>query len=673
MACFFFFADQINLRIYGDNIIECLRVIDLLSSNTLDHLDFKIDFNNLSSMRATNSDHKIQIDMFPGFGKSDKKRWKESIIEKFQNSKDLLDETPDAFITKIDGDQETVLLAIEFCSALQAGNQAWQRSGRAYSVGKVGVPYLYIVEFTKYELNPETRERKSLRLPNLAVPLSYNAFSSHMKNPVMEAYFRAEEFNPDDPKFKGKDFESIFSEEEVANYIYSVCFGKPTAEYTEQLLAKNQKMVENLAPTEANDSITQEDLEEIDYEGLVPFITKYCNFHAKKKIEEKSSSSEELARLNDYLGDYSDAVFTPDLPFCLLNKKTIPGFVSLLLKDYKLDSKIATKLLAYDSIVVTLIKGFKPRGDDNRPDRGIMPLVRMIFGEEMPIVTVLYGPILSSSYALLNSAPDALAEKNGLWKTIINLSDYLLIDSPIISRVGEEVDYIKSIQETNREANHTVDFELTFPKLNVSPVSLREDDVDDLILTTFKYHCYNAFSGLCNPPGGDWSSMSLKKNGIEYRWLSLPRVSEDKYKRPDHIIQFVKENILLIIESKDYRDNLEQSIGPRLCGYVEWLMQFVPNVESNEGKWKRAVNQVSAKDYRFITAGAFIGNEGDDELAYLVSANTDLLFNFVPGKDGWSIEISYKDSTALQEVISQIIVAFKEMAIIKNVSTKKIA
>ena len=424
-------------------------------------------------------------------------------------------------------------------------------------------------------------------------------------------------------------------------------------------------MIRNLAPAVSSNSITQNQLVNLSsYDNLIKFIEDYCDFHGQKKIEEKSSSSDELQKLNSYLGANSNGIFSSDLPFCLLGEKALPGFLRILSKDYHVNDAFVKKIKENNSLVVVLIKGFKPRGDDNRPDRGILPLVRMTFGEETPVMTVVYGPIISSSYALFTSDPDALAQKNGLWKTIIYLSDYLLIDSPIITKVGQQVKYVKEARLTNRNWRESIDFPLTFPKLDVSPLSLREDDVDDLILTAFKYHSTNTFSGLCNPPGGDWSGMSVMKNGNEYRWLSLPRVSEDNYKRPDHIIQFINNNILLIIESKDYGTNLECGIGPRLSGYVRWLMQFVPSVKKADKEWKIATNKISARDYIFLTAGAFIGTSTGEQKVTLKQADTDLIFSFVPSGDEWSVDITYRSNEITDKIILEIKSSFEKLKIV---------
>ncbi len=129
------------------------------------------------------------------------------------------DETPDAIISRIEGQNERILLGIEFCSALQAGNQAWQRSARAFSTGRSGCPYLYVVDFVKYELDNKTRKRKNLRFPNPVVPYSYVNYSKNTKNFVAQLYIKSEEFDRyRDSNIKDFD-ENDFGSDELGIYM----------------------------------------------------------------------------------------------------------------------------------------------------------------------------------------------------------------------------------------------------------------------------------------------------------------------------------------------------------------------------------------------------------------------------------------------------------------------
>lgn len=196
-------------RVYGDNIIECIMVIDLIKTNTIAKVNLELSFLSASSVvaKGTIDGKATEIVLVPGFDKSTKQRWKENILDSLKDNGGLLDETPDAFISRVsETDKESFICTIEFCSALQAGNQAWQRSGRAYSVGKTMIPYFYIIEYTKYELDSKTRERKTLRDPNAIVPFSYLSYSKNINNPVFQTFFQSEEFDEKDDHLKGTDF-----------------------------------------------------------------------------------------------------------------------------------------------------------------------------------------------------------------------------------------------------------------------------------------------------------------------------------------------------------------------------------------------------------------------------------------------------------------------------------
>lgn len=162
-----------EFHIHGDNVIECERMIEYIEKG-LNGAHVTYSFASPACPQVTMSfprddtNQSVKFLLYPGFNKTNGSRWKSDIYEPLKKNGSILDETPDALITRINnsGDEE-VLVAIEFCSALQAGNQAWQRSGRAFSTSRSGCPYLYIVDFVKYELDKQTRQRKALRFPIL--------------------------------------------------------------------------------------------------------------------------------------------------------------------------------------------------------------------------------------------------------------------------------------------------------------------------------------------------------------------------------------------------------------------------------------------------------------------------------------------------------------------------
>lgn len=660
-----------DFRIYGDNIIECFRIINLLRKSDSFSSDYKIIYENTSTviilLNIKDSENIIKIELIPGFDKSNKKRWTDNILDVLKSSGGDLDETADAILTGIDKKgQENILCIIEFCSALQAGNQAWQRSGRAYSIGKTDIPYLYIVDFTRYELDSKTRKRKNLRFPNAVVPYSYITYTSLIKTPVLQSYFRSEEFEDDDRIFKDVDFSTIFSESDVSQYLSSLMLDKETNDIISKLKKKNLEMVYFLANLQ-NDksSLNRNKIKELDPNDLYNSLIKVSDIGFKKIIAEKSVTGK-IKELNDLASKYSIGVFSSSLPFGIIPKKNISAFTTELNTMYGFATN---KLENCDGLIVTFMKGFKPAGDDNRPDRGILPLIRMLFGEKVSVLTILYGPIIGTNYSLLKSDQKELANRNGLWQTIIYMSDFLIIDSPIIKHKtlhsAQELLDLKHNKFLQREIK--ID---KFKKLDITPIGFREDDVDTVLYTLFTNNFDNAFVGLCNPPGGDWSGFSIINDLVEYRWLSLPRVSISGYKRPDHVIEFFTETkpILLIIESKDRHNDLESNIGPRLEGYIKWLLNYTPNVENKGEAWELSKKKVNSSDYIMISCGSFIDAADNNHLDMLKTSNCDMIISFQPNiYKEWNITIYHNNKDETVYVANQIVKRFQEATIIKNI------
>ena len=91
-------------------------------------------------MTLEGDDAPLRLTLYPGFG-----RWNHDILKLIRRRGGTLREAADMIITGVADDNETPLLVIEYCGALPAGNQAWQRSGRAYSFGKARVATRYNV------------------------------------------------------------------------------------------------------------------------------------------------------------------------------------------------------------------------------------------------------------------------------------------------------------------------------------------------------------------------------------------------------------------------------------------------------------------------------------------------------------------------------------------------
>ncbi len=531
-----------SIRLHGDNIVECERIVDLIISRLLPRkivrgfASLACPFVEIESV-IDKETQKIRFEMFPGFNKNTSDRWKTNILQLLKQSGSFLDETPDVILTKVVEKNEVILVAIEFCSALQAGNQAWQRSGRAYSIGRTTVPYIYIVDFVKYELNTANRKRKNLRFPNPAIPYSYISYSKLTGNIIIQAYFKAEEFQSDfDNKIKNFDH-TIFSEKEVADFVIYKILGKNTTKVERVLLEKNLRMVKFLSTaTKDKTNFTSKEWETQYSSGdnIIDYSKSVGRFNFSKKIAEKSKTGliDEFSKI---VKKYSKGFASSDLPFGIISKEDRLSFVKEIHSLYDIeDAQMIKDFTSEKDLVICMLKGFKPRGDDNRPDRGALPLIAMLAGENTEILTFIYGPIIKSNLKYIDNDLVKLARRNGLWKTFAGLSDYIIIDSPVI---GDTSNVIRVINNKLVKQDHLKRIP-AFDKLYIdnTPNQYQENDVDTVIHSLFKHILPQCFEGMCNPPGGDWSGMSIISENCEYRWLSLPRVSSDG-KRPDHVLQ----------------------------------------------------------------------------------------------------------------------------------------
>jgi len=137
---------------------------------------------------------------------------------------------------------------------------------------------------------------------------------------------------------------------------------------------------------------------------------------------------------------------------------------------------------------------------------------------------------------------------------------------------------------------------------------------------------------MCNPPGGDWSGLSVKdfKKDVEYMWTSLPRVSKTEGKRPDHVIQYSKDentNVFFSIESKDNYNSFSNNLGPRLNRYTNDLLSSFPTAIKTKGKeWGLAINDNKLdQKMAFISIGAFVYKNQKELESVLTRGKFDLV------------------------------------------------
>ena len=660
-------------RIHGDNIVECERVVKLILAET-DPTSVEISLMSPSTIvynicfNYLGNHFQWQLELLPGFNKSNRRRWEANIFTSLKNSGSFLDETPDAIVTYIENDLETILYAIEFCSALQAGNQAWQRSGRAFSIGRTGCPYLYIVDFVKYELNSYTRVRKALRFPNPTVPYSYISFSRESGNFVAQIYIRSEEFDKQFDRSLRNFDENNFAESELCRYIVKRMCGFDTREEEETILQKNFNVVLFLASSSRSaTNFTPSQWKRLHkyHQGIVQFSLENSSFNFRKTITAKGhhgSSSEFL----DLVENLSVGLASKDLPFGIIpvaNRRRLANGIRRLYPTYDTDvlDRIASGHL---DLILCMIKGFKPRGDDNRPDRGILPLVAMLVSTDIEVMTYIYGPIIERNFNELIANPERLAVSNGFWRAILALSNFVALDVPVIAghSYNEEV-----LLDTSALKEHYIEQfsdkdDLTQNEFSSIPQSFQEDDVDTGIHFLFSHLLHEVcFEGMCNPPGGDWSGLSVRYRNHEVRWLSLPRVSEEvNGKRPDHVLELFGVfycPVLLIIESKERSLDLEVNVGERLVNYIYNLMNYIPNVERLVhpylGGWTQSEHFVDFDAFKTISAAAYLRESAQANHTVFERSNCDMLFIMEPVEHGWEIEIVVATRSA--EILKQFI------------------
>lgn len=573
---------QYSFTVYGDNIVEILRfraaIIQSFSatgpvkiSNEFDRLDL------ITQIQKQNVLYKFRF--LAGFD-----CWYPSIISQLTSAGLKLRETPDILLAKnIDGKTIVPILALEYCSALQAGNQAWQRAGRGYAFGSINIPYIYLGVLGGTELD-STRGRKAARHPNPAIAQSFITFSMQTNGMFLPIYLPAPDFNL---TAENKKFMPVLGEDLLSKTLKDLIFGN---------------------------KISPETLKEINEKCL-----SYKDILLKGKRRKSSKGwtkkisipiSKITGKLHEYCKKNGKIIVSNDLPFCMLEGKSIvQGFYELIPAYYGRPVK-------YDrtsKIAVVFVAGFKPRGDDSRPDRGLLPFLRMLVGESTHIVSIVYGPMTNSMFAQFKKNPEKLPGQNGLFEALW-LGNEICVSRP---------DGTGHIIFVNQKTAHSKQILKLKPPTEVTEKP-SEHFVDQAIcLLLDKSFKGRTIECMCNPPGGDWSGVSVFKSGKEFRWLSLPRVNGES-KRPDHIYQIespLGSDWLLIIESKDLPQKLEAKIGKRLTQYVSELISHTPSVERElNGVWVESKTRISMQNFRPITLFAFFDND-----TKLNETHTDLL------------------------------------------------
>ncbi len=624
-----------KLRIHGDNIIECERALSLIALAYKGKVVAKSKNIVVPSYSIQTKDKELfEAELLGGHD-----RWNVNFNTELTKYGAPLREATDAYITKVSKDTKTeeLLLAIEFCNALPAGNNAWQRNGRAVTCAEIGIPYFYFAEIGGVELDGD-RKVKAPRFPNPIVPFSYLT-SSKSLNVVCVPIYEAHPAITDELR---KKFTHIFGKEASLNLLKSIIEQSQTDNAMDVLIEKGTTLVKILS----GDRKRVDTFRALEWEEFLKISSgqkkaEWIKNHPNKQFWRKKSSEKvnvtktfkTLLTKTQELNLLS--IGAKEIPICLVANGNIKKFASLLKEIYPADKikELANKIETKNKpLIVVWVTGFKPRGDDSRPDRGLVPLARMLFGNDIDILTIVFGPAGKQTWKTFKDNTPKLSTDNGLWQAVLNLSNYVLADS-----ATSEFGVLTSIINRNLEReNVTVSFNAAKP----SGV-FGEHDVDTAIHTLFSRQLSaSIFESMCNPPGGDWSGISYLDftDKTEYRWTSLPRVSATKAKRPDHIIQIhtKKEEIFLVIESKNKAKDLDENIGERLTEYVKALFKIAPTAyKPNKEDWKSFTGKKTPlAKFLSYSGGAFVYKSLDEMKTELQDGKLDFVFAFEFSNDG---------------------------------------
>ncbi len=621
-----------NLRIHGDNILECESALKLIASSLNDGNFSLTGGAAYSPMYAftSNTGENFTVQLFPGYG-----RWSFPLVEHIASLGGTLREAPDAIITRLEiiGNQsyERPLLAFEFSGALPAGNNAWQRTGRALALAYAGIPYLYFAELGGQELDSQ-RVIKAARFPNPLVPFAYAVLGMSSNSISLPVYVPS----PSSHKDIIEIFKDCFGDKESIELVRGILLSEDTNDIRDRIEKKLAKILEILSAQRkrAGSILKPEEWGEFYNQktGLQKanwLIKKAMPWNKKTGIKTLTPTFKLLLRAVNEVK--ASAIGSKDMPICIISAENRVLFGEQIQKIYK--NKISLEFRNWISnssrpLVCVWVAGFKPRGDDSRPDRGLVPMARMIFGlEDVDLITIVYGPAKPSTWSLLRSDMWKLASNNGLWEAIINLSNGLIIDSNTATSLdsyGFLIDKKRDVLEKK-----------LLPAANNIP-KFGEHDVDSVLHLLFSNAVdYGIYESLCNPPGGDWSGIGVLDfvSGKEFRWTSLPRVSGLKSKRPDHLVQLKNTNNFLSIESKELESKLEDSIGPRLIDYVENLFKKSPISFREKGviSWAQYAGK-KLPTSSFLSGAAFRFQKIENLQSALARAKVDIIFGveFMP-------------------------------------------
>lgn len=645
-----------GFQIHGDNIVECERTLTLIE-RALGEGGKEVGGPQGSvccpsfQIQLSGSKNVLQFTFLPGFG-----RWNRDILDILRKRGAILREAPDAIVTNLSEGKEEPILALEYCGALPAGNQAWQRSGRAYSLARAKVPYVYVAEMGGYELDAK-RARKAARLPNPAVPFSYLSLWTSVASPVIPVFVSSPGAKADSIA----KYEPIFGEADLLELIRNLIVGQDTGAIYNALREKALKFVILLASERSrDDTLSAEQWRKADRalrdrSGLVQFLITDANLPWSKTAY-IGKLTKTARKLMGTAADMAMGLTSKNLPMCVISGSRREEFASRVVSLYgRVHKEFAEWLKQPSDLVISWVMGFKPGGEDARPDRGLPPLARMLIGEKMDLMTVVYGPAPKHHWRLLENDPITLMKQNGLWESILAVSDAVLVDSATRDEAARR-GYVRG--HWGRPVKPAEEVQAVIEPI---PKRIGEHDVDTVMHILFaRFGEGRTFEGMCNPPGGDWSGISLltPDRRIKVRWLSLPRVSGTDAKRPDHVFEIFDRGetpVILSVESKEQVGSVETKIGGRLNKYMLNLLSATVSIEREmpAGSWTHSERRMSSREFSLASAVCFIGDGSEELRSTGTRAGVDLVLGLAFQEGGRTCQLCVTPITQIGKRIAE--------------------
>ncbi|MCJ7767810.1 hypothetical protein MUP79_05430 [Candidatus Bathyarchaeota archaeon] len=595
------------------------------------------------------------VQLFPGYG-----RWDVNFQEELESYGAPLREASDALVTRISADErvEELVLALEFCSALPAGNNAWQRNGRALAWAVAGVPYLYFAETGGVELGQD-RSPKAPRFPNPIVPFSYLTASKTFNVICLPVYSPS----PSSSQSIRAQLDQMFGIQEAQRLVKCILEDTCKDDAYRRLAQKALMMTEILAEKRRQlDTLRGKQWAEfLELETANDRAAWLEDEKNRMDWSKKRATKVRVTRTFEILFDRFQqiqgiSVGAKDIPLCLVPhdaREDLAEIISAVYHHFVTNEFLEWLAKPDSALLIVWITGFKPRGDDSRPDRGLVPLARMLFGDEADILSIVYGPAKPATWENLRESPQELARRNGLWEAIVNLSDAILADS-VTAAMGP---LSLVLRRKPYRFPGTIQLPLVSPTARFS-----EHDVDSTLHSLFaSSKPWGVFEAMCNPPGGDWSGLSILnfQSGEEFRWTSLPRVSSAAGKRPDHVIQFLlpeEGGSFLALESKDKASKLEHNVGNRLKIYIKELLGTAATVAKvQNGEWRLwQEGTIAVPNYSVLSGAAFLWIGKEDLEKSVVRGQLDIAFGVEIRSIEQSTLLHIKVGPAAQCLVSKI-------------------